>query len=375
MPWFKKWWQEKFGNRSKNESCCRDGNKCVRGTENEQTFSDTKSRMKLSRESICESYNKNAGTSSLDSCSQSTSNGSVQTHQKSIQSAPIACKLRQQAKDLESLISGSVSSNHSINVKEDEVAGSSGSLGKVLDPDEFFENPDDIRLYKEENAFLDEYIIIDIKEVEAISRQIPTVGGQKDKKPKPIKYQTTEFTMKVNVKRQPLVMARTSYLTNEYEYGLYYGTPAFTLSQFPQSFYYRTFNENVVYGSSYRGRSKRRRKSAEPEKTPSIEILDEKVDALINELPKPKKTFSIQKIFGLTDDGDIIVNVDHITEEKGRGLFMTKQISFYRSIETGDAISEKRCIRKSILAILKEFFYQLCKCNLSDTRFNVSLPL
>lgn len=382
MQWFKKWWQEKYGNRSnKEDGTYRGGNKCIKRSSSQQSINDSKSRITLSRESICESSDKTARALSSESSSSSSSSSSVQsnnnnhTNQKSIQSAPIACRLRQQAKDLESIISGSVSSNHSINVENDSAAS---SVPELLDPDDFFENPDDIRPYKEENAFIDEYIIVDIKEVEAITQQQPppTQPATSNKNPKRVRYQTTEFVIKsAKVKNHPPIISMTSYCNDGY--GLFYGTPSFSLSQFPETFYYRTFDENVLYGCNYVGPKKKRYKRADEKPTSSrkvnssAETLEGKVDAfekslmgpLINELPKPSNdNVSIQKTFGLTDDGDIIINVDHIMEEKGCGFLLTRKISIYRSVEEGDAICEKRHIRRSILAILKEFFYQLCKC-------------
>lgn len=376
MPWFKKWWQEKYGNHSNRESY-RGGNKCIKSSS-----SDNKPRITLRRETICEIGNKNVTASSSESLSSSTSHTSVQSNnnqsnRKSIQSSPIACRLRQQAKDLESIISGSVSSNRSINVENESYCRSAELDPELLDPDDFFENPDDIRPYKEKNAFIDEYIIVDIKEVEAITQA--NLSTTTKYTTTSVKYQTTEFVIKsTKVKTQPPRYSMTSYCNDGY--GLFYGTPSFSLSQFPETFCYRTFDEDALYGCNYTGRTKGRYKSAAHEKPTSSrklsslsETLEEKVDAfekslmgpLINELPKPcaqsKDKFSIQKTFGLTDDGDIIVNVDHIMEEKGSGFLFARKISIYRSVEQGDAICEKRRIRKSILAILKEFFYQLCK--------------
>lgn len=406
MQWFKKWFQEKCESPSNNNTF-RGGNKCKKETSNEQSIkSGHRTPISLSRESICESSDKNVRDSSSDSClssspssiessssstftSTTTSPISVPTninhsHQRSIPSDPIACRLRQQAKDLESFISGSVSSDHSINVGNDECErGAASSMPILLDPDEFFENPDDIRPYKEKNAFIDEYIIVDIKEVEAISRPSTKPSScfkstKKSSKPKPIKYQTTEFSIKI--KPQP----KTSYSMTSYcndGYGLFYGTPSFSLSHFPETFCYRTFPDDLTYGYNYRSAHKRPYKRAKEEtatssrkKNSSAEILEGKVDAfekslkgpLLNELPKPcaktTERFSVQKTFGLTDDGDIIVNVDHIIEEKGCGFFLSKKMSIYRSVERGDAVCETHRIGRSLLAILKEFFYQLCKC-------------
>lgn len=396
MQWFKKWWQEKYGNPSNDESF-RGGNKCKKGTSSEQSNNESKSRLTLSRESICEVNDKNVSSSSNCSSSPSSSHASVQST-NSIESYPIACRIRQQAKDLESLITGSVSSGRSIDVEhvennQDIAAASSGStLSELLEPDEFFEDPEVIRAYKEKNAFIDEYIIIDIKEVEAIthlSKQNFSVINKKSKpSPKPIKYKTTEFSIKPAKKKSQTssLYSMESYCNDGY--GLFYGTPTFSLSQFPESFSYRTFHDDSTYGRHYKGRTKRRYKSADglcPETltsslklNSSSELLEEKVDAfekslmgpLINELPKPcasvKDKFSIQKTFGLTDDGDIIVNVDHIIEEKGCGFLFARKISIYRSVEQGDAICEKRRISRSLVAILKEFFYQLCKFKLTD---------
>lgn len=392
MQWFKKWWHERYGNPS-NDQSLRGGNKCKKGSSNEQSVGESKSRLALSRESICENSDKDITTSSPDNCSPSdnnctsstshasvhTNNNNNQSNLKSIESHPIACRLRQQAKDLESLISGSVSSDGSINVEHE--ANATGSLPELLQPDEFFENPDDIRCYKEKNAFIDEYIIIDIKEVEAITKHSEVLTGS-DKKSKPVKYQTTEFSTKPpKVKPQPSMFSFATYCYDGY--GLFYGSPSFSLSQFPETFSYRTFDDDSMYHRNYKGQGKRRYKNADrlyrttatssSKLNSSTEILEGKVDAfekslmgpLLNEIPTPcanvKEKFSIQKTFGLSDDGDIIVNVDHIMEEKGCGFLFARQITMFRSVERGDAICEKRCIRRSVLVILKEFFYQLCE--------------
>lgn len=401
MQWFKKWWQEKSGNPS-NDETYRGGSKCAKGESNQHKPLKDKSQITLSRESICESSDKTVTSSSVESCSSSTSHPSIQSnanqsHRKSIHTPPIACKLRQQAKDLESLICGSVSSqvssNHSINV-EYEKQGAADSLPELMDPDDFFENPEEIRLYKESNAFIDEYIIIDVKEVEALTRQSTEHSSSPSttkKNHKPVKYQTTEFSIKSKkVRSQSPVPAYsvpayslTSYCNDGY--GLFYGSPSFSLSQFPETFCYRTFNDDIRYGRK-KVRTKRRYKSAEglsnepatssQKLDSSIEILEQKVDAfekslmgpLINEIPTPcvkvQDKFSIQKTFGLTDDGDIIVNVDHIVEEKGCGFLFARKINIYRSVEQGHAICEKRHVGRSLMVILKEFFYQLCKFNI-----------
>lgn len=379
MKWFKKWLQERNASPSNNNS-----------------IRDTNNQLKLSRESICESSEKNARTSSSDcppsslsstTITETTGQLSVQSNihpsnHTSIESAPI--RIRQQAKTLESLICASVSSDHSINVEFDECEhGAVGTTPQMVDPDEFFDNPDDIRKYKEKNAFIEEYIIVDIKEVEAINRLAPPRSSSSKsagRTPKRIKYQTTEFSIKV--KPQPKKSFSMSSYCND-GYGLFYGTPSFSLSQFPETFCYRTFPDNLTYG--YRGGRKRHCKSESDEPptssrklNSSAEIIDQKVDAfekslmgpLITELPKPctKTTdkFSIQKTFGLTDDGDIVVNVDHVVEEKVDGFWFSRKICIYRSVERGYAICEGYRIRRSLLVILKEFFHRLCK---SDRQF------
>ncbi|XP_037036643.1 uncharacterized protein LOC119074555 isoform X6 [Bradysia coprophila] len=384
MKWFKKWLQERNANRSNSDSI-QNGNKSKNSTSSEQSVDDT--GVKLSRESICKSSEKTVRPSSSD-CPSSSSSAATKTgpisvqstihpsSQTSIHSTPIARRIRQQVKSLESLISDSVTSDHSINVEHDECEhGATGSAPEVVDPDDFFENPDDIRKYKEKNAFIDEYIIIDIKEVETIRRLAPPpliTTKSPDKKPKRIKYQTTEFSIKL--KPQPKKSFSMSSYCND-GYGLFYGTPSFSLSQFPETFCYRTFPENLPY----KDRRKRQYSSGRDEPpsssrklNSSAEIIEQKVDAfekslmgpLITELPKPctKTTdkFSIQKTFGLTDDGDIIVNIDHVVEEKAEGFWLSRRICIYRSIDRGDAICEEYRMRRSLLAILKEFFKRLC---------------
>ncbi|XP_037036645.1 protein sprint isoform X7 [Bradysia coprophila] len=154
MKWFKKWLQERNANRSNSDSI-QNGNKSKNSTSSEQSVDDT--GVKLSRESICKSSEKTVRPSSSD-CPSSSSSAATKTgpisvqstihpsSQTSIHSTPIARRIRQQVKSLESLISDSVTSDHSINVEHDECEhGATGSAPEVVDPDDFFENPDDIR--------------------------------------------------------------------------------------------------------------------------------------------------------------------------------------------------------------------------------------
>ncbi len=72
MQWFKKWLQERSVNR------CKGGNKCKRGELNEESNGNNgKSRMTLSRESICENIDKNVRPTSSNSGSSSSSSSSI----------------------------------------------------------------------------------------------------------------------------------------------------------------------------------------------------------------------------------------------------------------------------------------------------------
>lgn len=92
----------------------------------------------------------------------------------------------------------------------------------------------------------------------------------------------------------------------------------------------------------------------------------------IDSSPKSSKSSSVKcvhdgdvaKSFGLTEDGDIILNIDHIDEEKGFGFMMRRKKQVYRNVVYGEEVFEHDPI--TIAGVLKRFFKgiagSLCKC-------------
>lgn len=75
-------------------------------------------------------------------------------------------------------------------------------------------------------------------------------------------------------------------------------------------------------------------------------------------------TESVAEFFGLNDYGDIIINIDHIEEEKGFGFMMRRKKEVYRNVKYGEEISEKNIfsIGSSVRRFFKEISDSFCKC-------------
>lgn len=75
------------------------------------------------------------------------------------------------------------------------------------------------------------------------------------------------------------------------------------------------------------------------------------------------ETNSIPEYFGLNEDGDIIIHLDHICEEKGFGFMMRRKKELYRKVPFGEEVYEKDCFS---LGTIKKFFKsigdKICKC-------------
>lgn len=66
----------------------------------------------------------------------------------------------------------------------------------------------------------------------------------------------------------------------------------------------------------------------------------------------------VEVLFGLDDNGNIILDINHIEEEKGYGFLMCRTKKLYRSIKKGEEVGENSLVGKRILGFLKE----LTKC-------------
>lgn len=74
-------------------------------------------------------------------------------------------------------------------------------------------------------------------------------------------------------------------------------------------------------------------------------------------------TESIPEYFGLSDQGDIIINIDHISEEKGFVLIMRRKKEIYHKVPYGEEVSENFFFNLgSIKKIFKSFSDKICKC-------------
>lgn len=72
---------------------------------------------------------------------------------------------------------------------------------------------------------------------------------------------------------------------------------------------------------------------------------------------------SIPEYFGLSDQGDIIINIDHISEEKGYGFMMRRKKEIYRKVPYGEEVCEKDFFHfGSIKKMFKSFSDKICKC-------------
>lgn len=74
-------------------------------------------------------------------------------------------------------------------------------------------------------------------------------------------------------------------------------------------------------------------------------------------------TESIPEYFGLSDQGDIIINIDHISEEKGFGFMMRRKKEVYRKVPYGEEVCEKVFFSLgSIKKMFKSFGDKICEC-------------
>lgn len=74
-------------------------------------------------------------------------------------------------------------------------------------------------------------------------------------------------------------------------------------------------------------------------------------------------TESIPDYFGLSDHGDIIINLDHIPVEKGFGFMMRRKKEVYRKVPYGEEMCEKEFFNLgSIKRMFKSFSDKICKC-------------
>lgn len=293
----------------------------------------------------------------------------------------ITSELSAEARNLKGFRNGDISASPIVSWTQPRV---------FIDADEFFEDPCAVRLHREEVAWTAEWCIIDDIDL--------FVERQRYRASKPV-YQETEFCGDskdddtfVKVNRTPSVISLTSYV--EDEYGIFYSPVSYdrVIPKIPEACYAVGFDHDIECGlafdnqiylvSAYEEIMEETLQGASVPSTPivcrkklntSAELLEEKVDALgkslmgplMTAVPKPirKNTeFSVQKLFGLSDDGDICINIDHIPEERGYGFMLKKSRRVYRSVEEGAEINESHLIKRPalLLLLLRRLLQSLC---------------
>lgn len=66
-------------------------------------------------------------------------------------------------------------------------------------------------------------------------------------------------------------------------------------------------------------------------------------------------SFCIAKYFGLNDDGDIIIHLDHIVEHKGYGFLMRRKQRIYRRIGFGNEIDEYEKVPFTLRSMIRNY--------------------
>lgn len=222
---------------------------------------------------------------------------------------------------------------------------------QIVDPDEFFEDPDSVCLYKAEIKFYSEWIVID-------DLPAPSIDDEFD----------SSFE---EIKKVPSVISLNSY--TEDEFGLFFTNSVNT----PEASYYKILDDDIQLGTKitklnliqfsdnvieehdcYYAEEENKRKAEEKLKliSPSKEKYEREAfdKSLMGPILKRGQSLSgqkrekkieglsIQKYYGLSDSGSIIIHFDHIKVEKGCALVSKKKNRC--SVTKGYEISEDfRC--------------------------------
>lgn len=224
---------------------------------------------------------------------------------------------------------------------------------QLVDPDDFFEDPDEVRLYCAEKKWLAEWCIVDAKV------HIGFGSDEEDDDPDGL-YATTVFGGEttpeldsddtnlvddiedtfVTVQRTPSVISLTSYKDDTF--GIFYGTRhgCWTMPTVPEAHYYYSMECDIQSGLAM-----------DPAVSAFEEIMVETFNLNTNEViqkPKavtasiPKDSREIARMFCLSEYGSICLNMDHILEERGYGFLMRRSKRLYRNVEWGQIASERR---------------------------------
>lgn len=301
---------------------------------------------------------------------------------------------------------------------------------KLVEPDDFFEDPDQVRSHNLMKARLAEWVIIDIDDILDNGLGDPDIQGFADEE-YPDHIATTKFCGDnehydkiekidedqlledsfVQIERTPSVISLTTYV--EDIYGIFYSPMPIVGQHIPEAWYYSLFDHDIQCGILYDHYShtsafreikentfrtqksglettsdailslteplmKKREKNLESCYS-SRNSLTEKVKSLSNGLLGPAtkskwvsnclltadtkaKCISIPRLFGLNEYDGIIINIDHIVEERGYGFLMKRKKQMYRCIEYGETIDENKLVkREPWIFVIKQFILEIFK--------------
>lgn len=334
MKWFKRWSRQKSVNQ-RNSS---------KSNQLKKSLSDVfiidkndKNCDKIIDKTInsvrCKSYEN-------ISCSSSSSvNNNNNNFKKDKNFVVRSDDLTKQVKNLENLISDPSEENSLFENRQ------------LVDPDDFFEDPDSVSVYKAEVKFYSEWIVIDDLPNSSIDDEFDSSFEE--------------------IKKVPSVISLNSYTDDEF--GLFFTNSVNT----PEASYYKILDDDIQLGTKitklnliqfsdniieehdcYYAEEENKRKAEEKLKliSPSKakyenEAFDKslmgpilKRDRSLSVPRREKKIegLSIQKYYGLSDSGSIIIHFDHIRVEKGCVLVSKKKNRC--SVTKGCEISEDyRC--------------------------------
>lgn len=244
------------------------------------------------------------------------------------------------------------------------------SSQRLVDPDDFFEDPDVVQSYCAEKKWLAEWCIVE--EYLHIG-----LGSDEDDDDPDGLYATTVFSecpaepdtdvdddSFVTVPRTPSVISLSTY--NDDSFGIFYGSchGSWTVPKVPEAYYYYSMEYDIQSGLPM-----------DPAVSAFEEIMVETLRLRTNEElmavdkpssmaiadggpppPVPKDSLEIAKMFCLSEYGSICLNMDHIREERGYGFLMRRSQRLYRNVEWGRIACEQKpasFVRRMLVAIMR----------------------
>lgn len=332
MKWFKRWSRQKSVNQRNNS----------KSNQLKKSLSDVfiiDKNDKNCDKIIDKTINSGKSYENI-SCSSSSVNNNNNNLKKDKNFVVRSDDLTKQVKNLENLIS------------DQSEESSLFENRQLVDPDDFFEDPDSVSVYKAEIKFYSEWIVID---------DLPNSSIIDD-----------DFDSSFEeIKKVPSVISLNSYTDDEF--GLFFTNSVNT----PEASYYKILDDDIQLGTKitkfnliqfsdniieehdcYYTEEENKRKADEKLKlvSPSKEkyeneafakslmgpILKRDQSLSVPKREKKVEGLSIQKYYGLSDSGSIIIHFDHINVEKGCALVSKKKKRC--SVTKGCEVSEDyRC--------------------------------